>query len=81
MHRSASYTLSRQAQLQRALGDIGTVLPRVARGGGEFSAAGWYARIGDEPPPAAADDRALVYLGDHTGVAYVTIDKLTSPDD
>lgn len=57
---------SRQAQLQRALGDWGEVLPRVARGGGQYSAAGWYARI----------DGELFYLGDHTGVAFVTIARL-----
>lgn len=67
---SLSYSSSRRAQLQRELGDIGEVLPRVSRGGGEFPAAGWYARIGDE----------LLYLGDHTAVAFVQIAKLLEPD-
>lgn len=57
---------SRRAQLQHALGDVGEVLPRRARGGEGFRAAGWYAKVGEE----------LVYLGDHTGVAYVTIARL-----
>jgi hypothetical protein len=70
-HGSLSYSTSRRAQLQRALGDLGEVLDRVNRGGGEFPAAGWYCRIGD----------GVLYLGDHTGVAFVTIAKLQEPED
>lgn len=69
-HGSLAYRTSRQAQLQRELGELGDVLPRIARGGGEFRAAGWYARV----------DGTLIYLGDHFGVAYVTIAKLLEPE-
>lgn len=57
---------SHRMQLQRALGDLGEVLPRVPRGGGVHPAAGWYADIGGE----------LIFLGDHTGVAFVAVHEL-----
>ena len=59
---------SRRGFLQRELGDLGEVLPRIARGGGVYHAAGWYARINGE----------LVFLGDHAGVALVAIAQLRS---
>jgi hypothetical protein len=59
-------TASHQAQLQRALGELGEVLPRVFRGSSEFPAAGWYARV----------DGEAHFLGDHTGLAFVSIAKL-----
>lgn len=58
---------SRTAQLQRMLGDLGEVLPRFARGTPDHPAAGWYARM---------TDGKLLYLGDHTGVAFATIANL-----
>jgi hypothetical protein len=57
---------SRRAALQRALGDAGTVLARIDRGHGPYKAAGWYALINGQ----------LVYLGDHTGIAFVEIETL-----
>lgn len=68
---SLSYSASRKSQLQRELGDIGEVLPRVARGGGRYSAQGWYAEIAGE----------LVFLGDHFNVALTTIARMLEPDE
>lgn len=70
-HGSLSYRTSRRAQLQRAIGDLGEVLERKSRGGGRFPAAGWYADIAGE----------LHYLGDHQGVAFVTIARLVEAAD
>ena len=54
---------TRRAELQAALGALGEVHPRRARGDEDHPAAGWYATIAGE----------LVFLGDHTHVAFVTI--------
>lgn len=54
---------SHQAQLQRALGERGVVLPRVVRGSANHPAQGWYATI----------DGQDVFIGDHTAVAFVKI--------
>lgn len=45
------------------LGDRGEVLPRISRGDARHPSAGWYAVIDEEE----------VFLGDHTGIAFVTI--------
>lgn len=62
---------SRRAQLQRQLGEIGTVLERVPRAGGRYRWQGWYAEIGGE----------LVYLGDHFPGACAMIDRMLEPDE
>lgn len=66
-HRSVSMRdRSKRAELQRLLGEIGTVLPRVERGSIEKPAQGWYARV----------EGKLVFLGDHTALAAAGIQKL-----
>jgi len=64
---SFAYKASRQAQLQRMLGDRGEVLPRVARGTAQHPAQGWYARLASGK---------LLYLGDHFPIACGTITSL-----
>lgn len=67
MGQSFSKAANRQALLQRELGELGTVLQRRPRGEGAYRAAGWYAKLAEGK---------LVYLGDNTTVAIVTIAKL-----
>lgn len=55
---------SRRAELQRLLGERGTVLPRVAHGTPETPAQGWYAEL---------PDGSLRFLGDYTSLAAVAI--------
>lgn len=57
---------SRRAELQRMLGELGEVLPRQVHGTPERPAQGWYAQLADE----------VVFLGDYTGIAYLTIARL-----
>ena len=58
---------SRQAELQRMLGDLGTVLPRQAHGTIERRAQGWYAEL---------VDGRTVFLGDYSMLAGMEIRKL-----
>ena len=57
--------------LQRELGSLGEVLPRIQRGAGACRAQGWYAKL----------DGELVFLGDHLAVALVTIAELKGARD
>lgn len=59
---------NRREQLQRLLGDHGTVLPRQDHGTPARPAQGWYAKL-------TADER-IVFLGDYTTLAAVTIGRL-----
>lgn len=52
---------SKRAQLQRTLGDTGTVLPFVHRGDLERPYTGWWAKL--------ADDGTEVHLGAHLVLA------------
>jgi hypothetical protein len=65
--KSFSKAASRQAQLQRELGELGEVLPRRPRGEGRYRAAGWYTKLADGK---------VFFLGDNTIVALQTIAKL-----
>jgi hypothetical protein len=65
--KSFSKAASRQAQLQRELGELGEVLPRMPRGEGIYRAAGWYAKL---------TDGKIFFLGDNSIVALQTIAKL-----
>ncbi len=49
------------------LGERGEVLPRQSQGTPDHPAAGWYARM---------TSGRLVYLGDHTGIAFAKIAEL-----
>ena len=64
------YDRSRRAELQRLLGDIGTVLPHQKRGTVTRRAQGWYAEL---------TSGKIVFLGDHSLVAALTIQKLHEP--
>jgi hypothetical protein len=57
---------SRRAELQRLLGELGTVLPRQAHGTLERPAQGWYATINEE----------TIFLGDYAALAIVAISRL-----
>ena len=65
---AAKYDRSRQAELQRMLGDRGTVLPRQKHGTVQRPAQGWYAELGA--------DREVVFLGDYTSLAGVAIQRI-----
>jgi hypothetical protein len=58
---------SRRGELQCLLGDLGTILPRVAHGTPERPAQGWYALL---------VDGSEVFLGDYVAVAAVAISRL-----
>lgn len=58
---------SRQGELQRMLGEAGTVLPRQEHGTMERRAQGWYAEL---------VDGSVVFLGDYTTLAAVRIRQL-----
>jgi hypothetical protein len=58
---------SRQAELQRMLGELGIVLPRQAHGTIERRAQGWYAEL---------TDGRTVFLGDYSMLAGMEIRKL-----
>jgi hypothetical protein len=64
---AAKLDRSRRGELQRLLGDLGTVLPRVAHGSPERPAQGWYARLADG---------SEIFLGDYVAVAAVAINRL-----
>ena len=55
---------SRKGELQRLLGEHGTIRPRQAHGTPERPAAGWYADM---------HDGRTVYLGDYSALAVQTI--------
>lgn len=55
---------SRQALLQRELGNRGEILPRIEHGTHETPAQGWWAIL-------PSGER--VFLGDHSGVSYAAI--------
>jgi hypothetical protein len=57
---------SRRGELQRLLGDHGTVQPRQSHGTPERPAAGWYAII----------DGEAVFLGDYAALAVLAINRL-----
>lgn len=58
---------TRRAELQNALGDAGTVLPRQAHGTPARPAQGWYAQM---------RDGSEAFLGDYTGLAMLTITEI-----
>jgi hypothetical protein len=58
---------SRRIELQRALGDLGTIPPRQEHGTQQRRAQGWYAEL---------YDGRTVFLGDYAGLALATISKL-----
>jgi hypothetical protein len=58
---------SKRGELQSLLGDRGTVLPHQNRGTPDRPARGWYATL---------KKGGVVFLGDHTLVAAITIGKL-----
>lgn len=58
---------TRRGELQRLLGERGTVLPRVMHGTSELPAQGWYAEL---------LDGKTVFLGDYTALAAAAISKL-----
>ncbi len=58
---------SRRAELQRLLGERGTVLPRLPHGTVDLPAQGWYAKM---------PDGAVVFLGDYVALATAAIDDL-----
>ncbi len=60
---------SRRGELQRLLGEHGTVRPRQSHGCPERPAAGWYADL---------PDGSTVYLGDYGALAVQAIVKLTA---
>jgi hypothetical protein len=55
---------SRRGELQRLLGDLGTVLKRQSHGTPQRPAAGWYAKL---------SDGQIVYLGDYSALAVSAI--------
>lgn len=58
---------SLRGQLQRSLGELGTVLPHQKGATRDRTARGWYAELaGGE----------LRFLGDHSGVAELAIERL-----
>ncbi len=63
---------SKQAQLQRMLGELGTVLPRVMHGTPRCPAQGWYARL---------PDGRNVFLGDHAVLAGMNIAKMLNSEE
>jgi hypothetical protein len=64
---------SRRGELQRMLGELGEVLPRVAHGNLEHPAQGWYARI--DAGPRAGEE---LFLGDYSMLAGRRITELVS---
>jgi hypothetical protein len=60
---------SSKAELQRLLGDQGTILPRQMAGTIDQPAAGWYAVM--------ASDGEVRYLGDRRDLAVLAIDRLS----
>lgn len=58
---------TRRAELQRMLGERGTVLPRVEHGTPERPAQGWYAEL---------VDGKTVFLGDYSMLAVIAIANL-----
>ncbi len=58
---------SRRIELQRALGDLGTIPPRQEHGTPLRRAQGWYAEL---------HDGRTVFLGDYAGLALAEISKL-----
>jgi hypothetical protein len=58
---------TRRGELQRLLGERGTVLPRFAHGTPERPAQGWYAELADGQ---------TVFLGDYSMLAAITITNL-----
>jgi len=65
--RSKRPSHTRQLELQIALGDLGTVLPRQNHGTPQRRAQGWYAEL---------VDGNTHFLGDYTGLALIEIHKL-----
>lgn len=61
---SAAYDRTRRGELQRLLGEAGTVLPRQRHGTVDRRAAGWYAEL---------VDGRVVYLGDYVALAAIQI--------
>ena len=59
---------SRRGELQRLLGNRGTVLPRQEHGTPARPAQGWYAELAGG---------AIVFLGDYCSLAALTIEKLS----
>jgi len=64
---SPGYDRSRRGELQRMLGGLGTVLPRVMHGTPARPAQGWYAQL---------HDGREVFLGDYSMLAGMTIARL-----
>jgi hypothetical protein len=62
---------NRRDELQRMLGDVGEVLPRVAHGSKARPAQGWYAKV-TEGPRAGKE----VFLGDYSMLAGLMITRL-----
>lgn len=62
---------TRRGDLQRLLGDLGTVLPRQAHGTSARRAQGWYARLDAGPRKGET-----VFLGDYVSVSGLTINEL-----
>jgi hypothetical protein len=58
---------SRRHELQRMLGELGTILPRLDHGTVSRPAQGWYAQL------AGGEE---VFLGDYAGLAVLTIEEL-----
>jgi hypothetical protein len=58
---------SRKGELQRALGDLGVVLPRHEHGTVERPAQGWYAEL---------TGGKVVFLGDYSALAVLRIQEL-----
>jgi hypothetical protein len=64
---SDDYDRSKRAQLQRIMGEMGTVLPHSPHGTVERPAQGWYARLATGK---------LIFLGDSAMLAAGKIRKL-----
>ena len=62
---------TRRSELQRVLGDYGTVLPRVMHGTPARPAQGWYAQM--HKGPRAGEE---VFLGDYMMLAGMAIARL-----
>jgi hypothetical protein len=62
---------SRRYELQRLLGDLGEILPRVECATPARPAKGWYARL---------SDGKIRFLGDNTRIAALAIAKLIGQD-
>lgn len=58
---------TRRGQLQRVLGDRGTILPCIEHATPEHPARGWYAEL---------LDGSVTFLGDNAVLAGIAIDKL-----